>query len=343
MAGLTFAKLFPGDWRGGTLYQLTVEEEGMYMRSCVYMWDTGECIPGDDRLASRLLNVQVQKYQKLMGALIEKGKMTRGQGVVFNERVLEEISEFQRQSGHQSLRAKRGHETRRLTANTVKELMEEVERLKQELASKDQPPQQPPDQPPVAPGGGCLGGTPDVPPGVPSKKTNEINGGEQNGQKSGTAEARSLEARSQNKELGVGAGLQPDEELLDHGVIVNCRTVRHASFQISISAVEQQLALQSDLGLTVDEAKTYARAGSIAQALAWAAEIENGRNPGEVLPRNCPTANFVRGSIARQLLKKPTTVYGGPSRKAAALPAESVEQRKRRLMEEAAAELRGRK
>ena len=200
MAGLTFAKLYPGDWRGGTLYQLTVEEEGMYMRSCVYMWDTGECIPGDDRLASRLLNVQVQKYQKLMGALIEKGKMTRGQGVIFNERVLEDISEFQQLSGHQSLRAKRGHETRKLTANAVKELMEEVERLKHELAARAEPPHQPPHQPPVAPGGGCLGGTPEVPQGVIGKKDNEIKDGAKNGQKSGTAEARSQKPEARNKD-----------------------------------------------------------------------------------------------------------------------------------------------
>lgn len=200
MSGLTFAKFFPGDWRGGTVYQLTVDEEGMFIRSCAYMWDTGECIPGDDKFASRLLNVQIQKYQKLMGALIEKGKMTRGQGVIFNERVLEEISEFQRQSGHQSIRAKRGHETKRLTANAVRELMEEVSRLKSELQAKEAPPHQPPHQPPVAPGGGCLGGTPDVPHGVQAKKANKINEHEQSGQKSGTAESRSQKPEARRRE-----------------------------------------------------------------------------------------------------------------------------------------------
>jgi len=165
------------------------------------MWDTGECIPGDDKHASRLLNVQIQRYQKLMGALIEKGKMTRGQGVIFNERVLEEISEFQRQSGHQSLRAKRGHEKKKLTANVVKDLMEEIERLKQQLA---EPPTLPPHQPPVAPGGGtlggCLGGTPEVPAGVSGKKPNEINEHEQTGQKSGTAESRSQKPEERKEE-----------------------------------------------------------------------------------------------------------------------------------------------
>lgn len=201
MTGLTFAKFFAADWRGGTLYQLTVDEEGMYIRSCAYMWDTGECIPGDDRLASRLLNVQIQKYQKLMGALLEKGKMTRGQGVIFNERVLEEISAFQRHSETQAKRAKAGHKTRKLTAAAVKELMEEVERLKAELAKSDTPPHQPPEVPPEVSGGGSLGGTPEVPPGVTQKKSNEINECKQSGQNSGTAEARSLEARSKNKKV----------------------------------------------------------------------------------------------------------------------------------------------
>lgn len=196
MTGLTFAKFFAADWRGGTLYQLTVDEEGMYIRSCAYMWDTGECIPGDDRLASRLLNVQIQKYQKLMGALLEKGKMTRGQGVIFNERVLEEITAYQRYGEAQSNRAKKGHTTKKLTATAVKELMEEIERLKVELSKKDEPPHQPPEVPPEVRGGGSLGGTPEVPQGVAHKKFNEINECERNGQKFGTAEARSSEARS---------------------------------------------------------------------------------------------------------------------------------------------------
>jgi uncharacterized protein YdaU (DUF1376 family) len=72
LGGVTFARFFPSDWRTGC-YNLNLEEEGLYIRCCAFMYDTGQPIPGNDALAARLMHVQVQKYTKVMNALIDKG------------------------------------------------------------------------------------------------------------------------------------------------------------------------------------------------------------------------------------------------------------------------------
>ena len=64
LGGMTYAKFFPQDWLQGCLTSLSLEEEGLYIRSCAWMYDTGLPIPGDDYRASLCLNVQIQKYHQ---------------------------------------------------------------------------------------------------------------------------------------------------------------------------------------------------------------------------------------------------------------------------------------
>jgi hypothetical protein len=105
------------------------------------------------------------------------------------------------------------------------------------------------------------------------------------------------------------------EEALPHGVFVNCQTVRHKSFSISIEAVAMQLATASGLGLTVEEARAHAKQSAVAHALQWALEIENGKLSGDVVPKQI--ANFIRGSVASQLTK---ATYGPRTTSANANP-----------------------
>src|SRR5262245_17492856 len=90
MIALTFARFYPSDWRGGCQI-LDLEEEGLYIRCCAFMYDTGQPIPGEDGTASRHLNVDIRRYKRVMKSLLDKGKMIRAQGVIINERVLEEM------------------------------------------------------------------------------------------------------------------------------------------------------------------------------------------------------------------------------------------------------------
>jgi len=83
-----------------------------------------------------------------------------------------------------------------------------------------------------------------------------------------------------------------------HGVFVNCETIRHPAFTISLPAI--RMGTQAS-GLTADEIKTHC----VAHALQWAAEIEAGKLSGSVVPSKI--ANFLSASI-----------MGATNRKAAA-------------------------
>jgi len=90
------------------------------------------------------------------------------------------------------------------------------------------------------------------------------------------------------------------EEHIGSGVFVNCETVRHKDFTISIKGIEMQLATCS-LDMDSEQRKEAARASAIGHALQWAADIENGKKPDRVVPDH--TANFIRGSIVQQHTK----------------------------------------
>lgn len=183
LGGITYARFFPSDWRSGC-FTLNLEEEGLYIRSCAWMYDTGQPIPGNDAVAAKLLHVQVQKYSKVMQSLIDKGKMIRAQGVVMNKRVFDEIDKIRQVQAGRSIAAKRREADRQKRLETA---ATEVIMAARAAAKTPQPPPlpgggavgEPPHLPPHLPGGGCLGGPtpPPTPPPTPgqSKKPNEIN------------------------------------------------------------------------------------------------------------------------------------------------------------------------
>jgi uncharacterized protein YdaU (DUF1376 family) len=129
---MMYAKFFPSDWRTGCL-TLTLEEEGLYIRVCAYMYDTGKPLPDKDREASQLLRVQVQKYEKVMKSLIAKGKMIRAQGFIINERVQEEWHRYMMMMANRAEAAKKREATR-------KRLAEEVEKAILEQRAAGGPP-----------------------------------------------------------------------------------------------------------------------------------------------------------------------------------------------------------
>jgi uncharacterized protein YdaU (DUF1376 family) len=160
---MTYAKFYPSDWRGGCLV-LNLEEEGLYIRVCAYMYDTGQQLPANDVVAARLLNVQIQKYQKVMQALIDKGKLIRAQGWIINERVEAEWRRYQKQITIWAEAAKKREATK-------KRLAEEIEiAMAAKKAARDTPQGTPLDTP-----RGTYPPTPEAPPEVTEEKTNEIN------------------------------------------------------------------------------------------------------------------------------------------------------------------------
>lgn len=175
LGGVTFARFFPSDWRSGC-FCLNLEEEGLYIRACAWMYDTGQALPGNDATAARLLNVQVQKYSKVMQSLIDKGKMIRAQGVLINKRVFDEIDKFRSQQATRSDAAKRREQERkdRLAREATDVIVAARSKAKRDATPLATPPPTPPPTPPR-----LVGGYPqETPPRLiegEEKKRNEIN------------------------------------------------------------------------------------------------------------------------------------------------------------------------
>lgn len=169
--GMTFAKFFPSDWRTGCLV-LDLEEEGLYIRLCMFHYDTGKALPDDYPRAARMLNVHINKFRKVMDSLISKGKVIRAQGILFNERVQEEIDKYRMEHVARS-RAAVAREADRKAIQLAKAVEAEIERRRQATPPVT-PLVTPPMTPPVA-----MGVTPHVTSGSPmgssTKNTNDFN------------------------------------------------------------------------------------------------------------------------------------------------------------------------
>jgi hypothetical protein len=75
---------------------------------------------------------------------------------------------------------------------------------------------------------------------------------------------------------------------MGHGVLLNCETIRHPNFTISLPAI--QLGTMAS-GKSAEQIKS----DCLAHALQWAAEIEGGKSARDVVPGKI--ANFLAASI----------------------------------------------
>jgi uncharacterized protein YdaU (DUF1376 family) len=166
---MPFVRFYPSDWLAGTR-NLNLEEKGLYMEALNYMWSNGVPLPGNDRLAAKLLLVQPLKYQKVMASLIAQGKMTRGDDVVYNERALRDIDAYQAFQAKQTERAQKGWATKKSIGDQV-ELYEGIAKVRATVPPTGPPHYTPPVVPPSVPGGYP---TPTHP--VAAGKVNDCNG-----------------------------------------------------------------------------------------------------------------------------------------------------------------------
>lgn len=74
MSGVDYVRFYPRDWRNGTSF-LTLEQEGLYTRICAFRWDVGARVPVDRTAACRVLRINRNKYDRILDALIEAGKV----------------------------------------------------------------------------------------------------------------------------------------------------------------------------------------------------------------------------------------------------------------------------
>lgn len=76
MSGATFVRFYPSDWRSGCI-GLSLEQEGLYVRICAFIFETGRRVPLDDSAAAKMLGVHTNAYRKARDQLAALGKISR--------------------------------------------------------------------------------------------------------------------------------------------------------------------------------------------------------------------------------------------------------------------------
>lgn len=257
LGGMTYARFFPSDWRTGCL-TLNLEEEGLYIRICAYMYDTGKPLRDDYTQCAILLRVQPLKLRKVLESLIAKGKIIRTQGLLINERVQEEIDRFRLEYASRAAAAKKREEMRRYR---MQQQIEEARRLAAAEATPHHTPTPTPHH------------TPPVRQGVPtpvtgvvdSKNSNEINGSLAQPWHGSTTnpESRSQKPEDNNKGWSTWQAEAPeDDEIVFEGDRV-CLTRRelaplqealpHLDWARDLRIIERQVSRSASYGASREQ------------------------------------------------------------------------------------------
>lgn len=98
MTRVSHIRIYPTDWRSGCM-GLSLEQEGLYIRMCMFMAETGRRVPLDDTEAARMMNVQTRNYRRVLGELLRIGKITRHDNGYGNDRLEYERAEAEKATG----------------------------------------------------------------------------------------------------------------------------------------------------------------------------------------------------------------------------------------------------
>jgi uncharacterized protein YdaU (DUF1376 family) len=106
-------------WNVGTV-DLTLEQEGAYLRLCHAMYDVGGPVPNSTRFLQGIFRCGNTKAAALVGQLIAAGKIAvTGDGRLINHRVTEELAARERVSAVRRVAGERGGSAPRATADRV--------------------------------------------------------------------------------------------------------------------------------------------------------------------------------------------------------------------------------
>lgn len=102
---ITHIQFYPSDWLAGTR-GLSAEETGVYITLICRMYEMAGPIERDDDRLHRLCGTPSKKtFQKVLGYLIDEGKITEDDGSLCNDRVLSEIEKTTKVSNKARLAA----------------------------------------------------------------------------------------------------------------------------------------------------------------------------------------------------------------------------------------------
>lgn len=92
MTRVAHIRMYPTDWRSGCM-GLSLEQEGLYIRMCMFQAEANRRVPLDDSQAARMLGVNLNQFRKVLGQLLILGKITRHDNGYGNDRVEHERRE----------------------------------------------------------------------------------------------------------------------------------------------------------------------------------------------------------------------------------------------------------
>lgn len=261
MSGVDHVRFYSSKWRSGCL-MLSLEAEGLYIRIASFRWDAGVRVPSDRKKAALLLRINYNKYTKVLDELFTaKLVIDNGDGIVI------ERAEIEYQAAEDAIRDK----ARRVSKSNGNGTAGTPDQGCEGQASDD--PVKDTGQP-----------TPQVTPPLTGLVTPPTASENHQGNQRPSIDKDSREGEQKSEgETRAPASV----ETLAHGVVVNCETIRHPSFSISIPAIELGIAGR----IPRDEVKRHC----VSHALQWAAEIDGGKASASVVPGKI--ANFLVASI----------------------------------------------
>mgnify|MGYP000551331546 CR=1 FL=1 len=86
-------KLFPKDWLGATA-ELTLEEQGAYMRVLARIHEQGHSLIDDDQKVAKTVGVSTRPWRRIKSGLIKAGKLVQHDGLLINVRASRDLEEF---------------------------------------------------------------------------------------------------------------------------------------------------------------------------------------------------------------------------------------------------------
>lgn len=91
MAANPWIRFFPSDWLAGTR-GMTAAESGIYITLIAMMYERGGGVPNDPARLARLCGASNSAFRKALDTLLSEGKLTDEDGLLVNNRVVEELS-----------------------------------------------------------------------------------------------------------------------------------------------------------------------------------------------------------------------------------------------------------
>lgn len=112
MSGPDWCRFYPGKWLTGT-FGLSNEQRGVYIQIVAILMDRGEC-PADYRYLARVCNLRSHCVKRIVGELIEAGKIVETGSKLHQNRAETERQLALNLTATQRLKALKGWQTKRL-------------------------------------------------------------------------------------------------------------------------------------------------------------------------------------------------------------------------------------